>query len=272
MYHVAVDNDVPYKIYGNMQDDGTMRGLSTTQEAGANVPGQARCGGRPGRRGGGGGGRGGAGGGRGRRVGTRIWAAANPASRCPISPTRNIVWASCYGNEVTRYDTETKIARSVSPWLHTLDSEPDKAKYRCHWTPPLAIDPFDHNTRLLRLPGDLPHHQRRHALDGDQPGSFARAIPKYIVSSGGIVGDNLGQFYGEVVFSIAPSEIQKGLIWAGTNDGKVWYTRDAGADGEANWNDVTKNITGLPRHGRDLEDRAVAFRCRPRPTSRWIST
>ena len=42
------------------------------------------------------------------------------------------------------------------------------------------------------------------------------------------MGDNLGQFYGEVVFSIAPSEMQKGLIWAGTNDGKVWYTRDAG--------------------------------------------
>ena len=58
----------------------------------------------------------------------------------------NIVWASCYGNEVTRYDARTKMARSVSPWLHTLDSEPNKAKYRCHWTPPLAIDPFDHNT------------------------------------------------------------------------------------------------------------------------------
>ena len=40
MYHVAVDNDVPYKIYGNMQDDGTMRGPSNVQEAGPNVPGQ----------------------------------------------------------------------------------------------------------------------------------------------------------------------------------------------------------------------------------------
>ncbi len=69
--------------------------------------------------------------------------------------------------------------------------------------------------------------------------------PSRIISSGGIVGDNLGQFYGEVVFSIAPSEIQKGLIWAGTNDGKVWYTRDAGA----HWNDVTKNIAGMPTWG-----------------------
>jgi len=58
MYHVAVDADVPYHIYGNMQDDGTMRGLSTTQEAGPNVPGQAAGGGR----GGGGGFSGGRGG------------------------------------------------------------------------------------------------------------------------------------------------------------------------------------------------------------------
>ena len=62
--------------------------------------------------------------------------------------------------------------------------------------------------------------------------------------SGGIVGDNLGQFYGEVVFAIAPSKIQKGLIWAGTNDGQVWNTKDA-----TNWINVTKNIAGLPPWG-----------------------
>ena len=69
--------------------------------------------------------------------------------------------------------------------------------------------------------------------------------PARITPSGGIVGDNLGQFYGEVVFSIAPSDVERGLIWAGTNDGKVWYTRDAGKT----WNDVTKNIGGLPAWG-----------------------
>jgi photosystem II stability/assembly factor-like uncharacterized protein len=66
-----------------------------------------------------------------------------------------------------------------------------------------------------------------------------------ILFSGGIIGDNLGQFYGEVVFAIAPSEIQRGLIWAGTNDGQVWYTRDGGG----RWTNVTKNISGLPPWG-----------------------
>ena len=69
--------------------------------------------------------------------------------------------------------------------------------------------------------------------------------PSRIVSSGGVIGDNLGQFYGEVVFAIAPSKIRKGLIWAGTNDGKVWHTKDGGDT----WVDVTKNITGLPAWG-----------------------
>jgi len=69
--------------------------------------------------------------------------------------------------------------------------------------------------------------------------------PAHIIPSGGIVGDNLGQFYGEVVFAIAPSKIQKGLIWAGTNDGQVWYTKD----GAATWVNVTKGISGLPPLG-----------------------
>jgi hypothetical protein len=47
------------------------------------------------------------------------------------------------------------------------------------------------------------------------------------------------------VFAIAPSELQKGLIWAGTNDGKVWLTRNGGGA----WTDVTKNISGMPAWG-----------------------
>jgi hypothetical protein len=71
---------------------------------------------------------------------------------------------------------------------------------------------------------------------------LSRQDPSRIVSSVGLIGDNLGQFYGEVVFAIVPSQIQKGLIWAGTNDGKVWYTSDGGGK----WNDIEQNMLGLP--------------------------
>ncbi len=243
MYHVAVDNDVPYKVYGNMQDDGTMRGPSNVQEAGANVPGQ-NVAGRGGRGGGFGGGRGGGG-------ATGPWehglGGCESGFTLPDLTNTDIVWASCYGDEVTRYDAKTKVARSVSPWLHTLDSEPNKAKYRCHWTPPLAVDPFDHNAVYYGCQVVFRTTSAGQAWTVISEDLSTRD-PKYIISSGGLVGDNLGQFYGEVVFAIAPSEIQRGLVWAGTNDGKVWYTRDSLA-ASPHWTDVTKNIPNLPPMG-----------------------
>jgi photosystem II stability/assembly factor-like uncharacterized protein len=235
MYHVAVDNDVPYHIYSNMQDDGTMRGLSTTPESGPNVPGTAAAGGR----GGFGGGRGGAGG---------VWdhglGGCESGFTIPDPENSDIIWASCYGGEVTRYDYRAKLARSVSPFQHTLDSEPNKLKYRAHWTPPLAIDPFDHNTVYFGAQVIFKTADEGSSWKVISP-DLSTQDPRYIVPSGGIIGDNLGQFYGEVVFSIAPSEIKKGLIWAGTNDGKVWYTKNGGG----RWVDVTGNIKGLPPWG-----------------------
>jgi photosystem II stability/assembly factor-like uncharacterized protein len=247
-YHVAVDNRVPYWIYSNRQDNSTMRGRSDMVERPENGPGNAPsitgtatpADGR---------GRGGQGGGRGRGAAPYVpWehgiGGCESGFTLPDIVDPDIVWASCYGNEVTRYDARTKRARSVSPWMHTLDSEPTKIKYRCHWTPPLATDPFDHNTvyygcQVVFATSDAGQSWKVISPD------LSTQDPSRIVSSGGIIPDNLGQFYGEVVFAIAPSPIQKGLIWAGTNDGKVWYT----ADGGGKWNDVTRNISGMPAWG-----------------------
>jgi photosystem II stability/assembly factor-like uncharacterized protein len=219
MYHVAVDNQIPYYFYTNMQDDGNMRGPSTSF--------------------------GGFGYGRFAEVGwDHAMGGCESGFTLPDLTNPDVVWATCYGDEVTRWDAKAKAARSVSPWFHTLDSPPDKIKYRCHWTPPLAIDPFDHNTVYYGCQVIFK------TSDGGQSWSvispdLSTNDPSRIVSSGGLVGDNLGQFYGEVVFAIAPSEIQKGLIWAGTNDGQIWYTKDGGG----HWMNVTKNVTGLPAWG-----------------------
>jgi photosystem II stability/assembly factor-like uncharacterized protein len=219
MYHVAVDNQVPYDFYSNMQDDGNMRGPSTSFGGyGYGVAAEAGW--------------------------DRGMGGCESGFTIPDPVDPNIVWATCYGDEVTRWDAKTKMARSVSPWLHTLDSPPNDTKYRCHWTPPLAIDPFDHNTVYYGCQVIFK------TSDGGQNWSvispdLSTHDPSRIVSSGGLVGDNLGQFYGEVVFAIAPSQIQKGLVWAGTNDGQVWYTKDGGG----HWTNVSKNISGMPSWG-----------------------
>jgi photosystem II stability/assembly factor-like uncharacterized protein len=213
MYHVDVDNQIPYYFYSNMQDDGNMRGPSVPidfQEAGWD----------------------------------RHMGGCESGFTIPDLQDPNVVWATCYGDEVTRWDARAKEARSVSPYLHTIDSAPTDIKYRCHWTPPMAIDPFDHNTVYYGCQVIFKTTNGGQSWTVASP-DLSTQDPSHIVSSGGVVGDNLGQFYGEVVFAIAPSKIQKGLIWAGTNDGQVWYTKD----GTANWVNVTKNISGLPPLG-----------------------
>src|SRR5207249_1763345 len=109
-------------IYSNRQDDGTMRGPSDAPVPVTNVPsytgsagvgsglaGDVGRGGRGGRGGGGGRGRGG--------IGSTPWQPNLGGCESgftlpdPINP--DIVWASCYANEVTRWDAHTRRARSV---------------------------------------------------------------------------------------------------------------------------------------------------------------
>ena len=63
--------------------------------------------------------------------------------------------------------------------------------------------------------------------------------------SGGLNPENASIEYGNVIFAIAESPLEAGLIWAGTNDGLVHVTRNGGGS----WTDVTANIPGLPRLG-----------------------
>ncbi len=250
MYHVATDNRVPYWIYSNRQDDGTMRGPSTTTAdlgngvleepaaAGGRGAGGA-FGGRGGR-----GGRGGGGGGRGGRGGGPAWqgglGGCESGFTFPAPDDPDIVWSSCYGNKLTRYDDRVGTALSSSPGIITLDSPPTASKYRCHWTPPLVADPFQKDTVYYGCQVVFKTTDAGQSWVEFSP-DLSTKNPAHIVSSGGIVGDNLGQFAGEVVFAIAPSTVQRGLIWAGTNDGKLWYTTSNGQ-----WVDVTSTIPGLP--------------------------
>jgi hypothetical protein len=308
MYHVSVDARMPYWIYSNRQDDGTMRGPSNIPVTVNSVPSYAAVtalpamggagGGGFGAGGRGGGGRGGGAGG-GRGAGAARGAGAPPAAPSgnpevaalqaqvaqleqqlavagrgagggggrgggaatgwgggiggcesgfvyAVHGNPDIVWTTCYGDEVTRWEAKGG-SRSVAPWVHTLDSEPPFLKYRCHWTPPLAIDPFEEETVYYGCNVVFRTSDKGQNWTVISP-DLSRQDKSMIVSSGGIVGDNLGQFYGELVFAIAPSPIQKGLLWAGTNDGKLWYTKNATAT-KPEWTDVTANIKGLPPLG-----------------------
>jgi photosystem II stability/assembly factor-like uncharacterized protein len=253
MYRVTVDQRHPYWVYSDRQDDGSMRIASDRPIVPENVPAYAATpepdAGRGGfgaaGRGGGRGGRGGRGGGRGGRGGNTGPAQESMPScesgyTYPEPNNHRFVWGTCYAAHVATFDELAGTRRSVSPWRHTLDSEPVDLKYRCQWSPPLAIDWFD-NSVYFGCQVVFRTRNRGQSWDVISP-DLSTADPELIRFSGGVVGDNLGQFYGATISAIAPSRTEQGVVWVGTNDGKVWVSRDEGTT----WNDLTANVDMPP--------------------------
>jgi photosystem II stability/assembly factor-like uncharacterized protein len=224
IYHVTTDNRVPYYVYGNKQDGPSYRGPSRT---------------------GGGGGGGGFGGGIPRSAWTGVaggesgWATPDPVDN-------NIIWSSASGSGsvggiVERFDLRTGRSRNVEVWPDQVNgSTAADLKYRFVWTAPLTISPHDHNRVYI---GSQFVHV---TTDG---GNSWQVISPDLTSndksrqgfSGGLTGDNIGVEYAPVVFAIAESPKEAGVIWAGTNDGIVQITRDGGK----NWTNVTRNIPNM---------------------------
>jgi photosystem II stability/assembly factor-like uncharacterized protein len=229
MYHVATDNQIPYNVYGNRQDGPSTRGPSNSRlpkqsddEVAGPIPRglwHSVAGGESG------------------------WAIPDPVDN-------NIVWASgtgygSVGGTVERFDERTRQAREVEIWPESTIGVPAAdVKYRFNWTFPVAISPHDHNVVYAGS-----QHVHR-TSDGGQ--TWQVISPDLTLDdksrqqrSGGLTPDNVGVEYAGVVFAIAESPREKGVIWAGTNDGQLQVTRDNGG----RWTNVTANIPGLPRWG-----------------------
>ena len=229
MYHVATDNQIPYNVYGNRQDGPSTRGPSNSrlakqsdEEIAGPIPRgmwHSVAGGESG------------------------WAIPDPIDN-------HIVWASgtgfgSVGGTVERFDERTRQAREVEIWPEsTIGTPAGDVKYRFNWTFPVAISPHDHNTIYAGS-----QHLHR-TTDGGQ--TWQVISPDLTLNdrsrqqrSGGLTPDNVGVEYAGVVFAIAESPLEKGVIWAGTNDGQLQITRDAGRQ----WRNVTANIPGLPPWG-----------------------
>jgi photosystem II stability/assembly factor-like uncharacterized protein len=243
MYRVTVDQRSPYWVYGSRQDDGSMRIASDRPIVPENVPSYRRA--APAAPPAGRGGRGGRGGGRG-RGGVPAGPPQQAMPSCesgytyPEPNDSTFVWGTCYAAHVATFDETSGLRRSVSPWMHTLDSDPVGLKYRCQWSPPLAIDWFDKSV-YFGCQVIFRTRDRGQSWEVISP-DLSTADPSRILFSGGVIGDNLGQFYGATISAIAPSRTQQGVVWVGTNDGKVWISRDAGKT----WVDLSKNVNMPP--------------------------
>ncbi len=215
MYHVSVDQQVPYNVYGNRQDGWSYKGPSNSRQG---------------------------------YIPVGLWSGVGGCESGFARPDpndNNIVWSGCYDGGLERFDARTGYAREVRVWPEAgYGWSPADLKYRWHWNFPLS---FSQHVKHRVYVGSQFVHQ---SDDGGQ--SWQIISPDLTLNrkdhqqnSGGVAIDNLMTFDGAVIFAIEESKIEKGLIWVGSNDGQVNITRDGGI----NWSNVTANIPDLPSWG-----------------------
>jgi photosystem II stability/assembly factor-like uncharacterized protein len=221
IYHVTVDNRTPYYVYGNKQDGPSYRGPSNSKAGGAIARSEWH----------------------GVEGGESGWATPDPVDS-------NVIWSTASGSGsrggiVVRFDERTRQGQNVEVWpLSTGGHAAADVKYRFVWDAPFAISPHNHNK--IYTGSQMVHV----TTDGGRTWSvispdLTRNDKSKQQISGGLTPDNIGVEYGGVVYAIAESRAQAGVIWAGTNDGLVQLTRDGGKT----WTNVTANLPGIPTLG-----------------------
>ncbi len=225
LYHVTVDNNIPYYVYANRQDGPSMRGPSRSRTGRFLNSGIAR--------------------GMWHSVGGGESGFATPD---PVDP--DIIWSSASGagargGIVVRYNERTRQYRQVEVWPEVTGGWPaENLKYRFQWTFPLLISPHDPNTIYVTS-----QHVHRTTTGGQRWDVISPDLTTNDKSrqgiSGGLTPDNIGVEYFSVIYAFDESPVQQGVFWAGSNDGLVHVSRDGGA----NWTNVTDNIPSLPPLG-----------------------
>lgn len=208
-YHINVDNETPYNVYGGLQDNGTYTGPAYTWIQGGLRNDYYHA----------------IGGGDGFDV------MADPDdSRYGYSQSQQ-------GN-VGRYDKLTGSSKRIKP-----TSDDPKLKLRFNWNAAIAQDPFDNATiyfgsQFVHKSTDKGDNWTIISPDLTTNDSTKQRQDK----SGGLTIDATGAENHTTLLVIEPSPTEKGVIWAGTDDGNVQITKDGGSS----WTNVSKNIKGVP--------------------------
>jgi photosystem II stability/assembly factor-like uncharacterized protein len=214
-YRLAADDRFPYWVYSGQQDSGTVRVKSRSDYG---------------------------------QLTFREWEPVGGDERdadIPDPKDPDIVYGAGLGSRVSRWDARTGQVQNVSPWpVSTYGARPTSVRYRYGWITPLAVSKrpphaIYHGAQVLfrsldagrswttvspDLTGAIPGTP---GCDGDVPMARATACG-----------------FG-VIFAIAPSLAADGLVWVGTDNGRVQRTDDGGATwqertpaGLADWSKV----------------------------------
>jgi len=210
-YRVVTDNHFPYRIYGAQQDNSTQRIAHRTD---------------------------------GYSIGERDWepTAGGESGHIAIDPTNNdVVYGGSYDGFLTRVNHETGEQRGINAWPdNPMGHGAEGAKYRFQWNFPIFFSP--HNPKKLYAASQNLHvsYNEGQSWELISP-DLTRNDPSKLGPSGGpITKDNTAVEYYCTIFAVAESPYEKDLIIAGSDDGLLHITKNAGKT----WTKITP--PGMP--------------------------
>ncbi len=235
-YHLDVDTNEPYYVYGTQQDNSSLR-----------VPSRSR-------------------------YSSITWedcdiTGSGESGYIAVKPDDpDIVYVGAIGsspgggNSLQRYDHRRQQIRLIATWPRSSTGLGAGAeKYRFAWTYPIVFSPHDSNIIYIGGSQVLKTTDEGQSWQELSP-DLTKADPETLKPSGGPINqDAVGAEHYATVYTLAESPHEAGVIWAGSDDGLLHITRDGGA----NWTDITPpdlgdwtmfNMIELSPH-----DRATAY-------------
>jgi photosystem II stability/assembly factor-like uncharacterized protein len=211
-YRVTVDDQFPYRLYGSQQDNSTMSvpsqlspGLVSDTEQEYQVGG---C----------------------------------ESGHIAVDPRDpNVIYAGCFGGSISRMDLRTKQTREILAWPQLqLAQRVGDLRYRFQWNAPIRISP--HDPDVLYHTSQVVHRSTNGGQSWDviSPDLTTNNPDHQGFAGGPITQDGTGvEVYG-TIFALEESPTEAGVLWAGSDDGRIHVSRDNGDS----WTEVTPD--GFP--------------------------
>ena len=209
-YHINVDNEIPYNVYGGMQDNGSWRGPAYIWRS--------------------------------QGIRNSYWQEISFGDGFDVIPDKDdsrYGWTMSQQGFVSRYDWKTGNNYSVRP----THPEPE-INLRFNWNAAINIDPNENNT--IYFGSQFVHKSTDKGetwsiISSDLTTNNPEKLNQH--NSGGLTMDATGAENHCTILVIEPSEVETDMLWVSTDDGRIHYTQNGGQD----WTEVTKNIKGLPK-------------------------
>jgi len=209
-YHIRIDNERPYKVYGGMQDNGSWAGPAYAWSNQGII--------------------------------NNYWEYLNGGDGFDVVPVPDdprYCYSMSQQGYLSRNDMLTGDSKNIRP-VH-----PEGVTLRFNWNAAIAQNPFDQNSiyfgsQFLHKSND--RGENWEIISPDLTTNDPEKQKQHL--SGGLTFDATGAENHTTIISIAPSPLNENVIWVGTDDGNLQLTQDGGKS----WTNLIEHIKDAPKN------------------------